>query len=402
MSREIEMREGEELFRLRTPALVVGLVGLAGLLVGAFLDPDQFFRSWLMGWVLLVMIATGSLGVIMIHSMTGGRWGVLMKRPAEAAASTLPIVALGFIPVVLGIHSIYAWSHAELLAHDALLRHKSIYLNETAFTVRGVVYFIIWSALAMALVRVSTQLDRNADPWIDLRRRRIAGAGLLILGFTLSFAAIDWLMSLEPHWYSTMYGISFVIGCLLSGWAVLTFSVVRLTRSEPYAGIAETQNFRDFGNMMLAFVMLWAYTAFSQFLLIWYGNIREEVPYYIIRMHGGWGVIATALLLFHFFLPFVLLLMRPIKDRPRTLGLVAVLVLVMRMVDIFWIAAPAWSAGHGEEAARAAPAFHLSWMDPLAFVALLALWYALFLRNLGRRPLLPQYEPIVKEAATHA
>lgn len=399
-----ESRGGEALFALRKPALIGGAVALVLLIVGALFDVDQFFRSWLMAWTLIVMIATGSLGVLMIHDLTGGAWGVLMRRPAEAAAATLPFVGLGFIPVVIGIHSIYAWSHADVLAHDELLQHKAAYLNPTFFTIRGVVYFLVWSILAMMLVRWSRRLDVHRDAGLELRLRRVAGFGLLALAFTMTFASVDWLMSLEPHWFSTMYGISFVIGCLLSAWAVLTLSVVRLSRDEPYAGEVEHTHFRDFGNLMLAFVMLWAYTAFSQFLLIWYGNIREEVPYYIVRMHGGWGVIATALLLFHFFLPFFLLLMRPIKDRPMTLGITAALVLFMRVIDIYWIAAPAWSVPHGDAAgdAAAAPVFDPSWMDPVAFVALLGLWFVLFLGNLRKAPLLPQYEAIPHEAHTHA
>jgi hypothetical protein len=182
--------------------------------------------------------------------------------------------------------------------------------------------------------------------------------------------------------------------------------VVRLSTSEPYAGVAGPMIFRDFGNLMLAFVMLWAYLAFSQFLLIWYGNLREEAPYYVVRSQGTWGVIGLIIVIFHFFLPFFLLLMRPIKDRPKTLGTVAVLVLVMRVVDIFWITAPAWVQGHGEEAAQGAEAahgapFHLSWMDPLAFLAMIALFFALYTRNLGKRSLLPPHDAHAQEAVAH-
>ncbi|HVR42072.1 MAG TPA: hypothetical protein VMS56_01400 [Thermoanaerobaculia bacterium] len=398
---------GEELFALRRPALILGAISSVALLAGAFADTEQFFRSWLMAWVLLVMISVGGLAVLLIQYLTGGIWGVLMRRPAEAAASTIPIVGLGFIPVLIGMKSIYVWSHPEVLAHDALLQHKQAYLNPSFFTIRGIAFFALWSVIAMLIVRWGRGLDERHDPWVELRLRRLSGFGLLAIGLTLTFASVDWLMSLEPHWFSTMYGLSFVIGCLLSGWAVLTMVVVRLARSEPYSVVVEPTNFRDFGNLMLAFVMLWAYTAFSQFLLIWYGNIREETPYYLTRMHGGWGVIAVVLLMFHFFLPFTLLLMRPIKDRPATLGTVAGLVLLMRVIDVFWIAAPAWLGGHGGEAAASHPAvhgapFHVSWMDPAAFIALLALWFVLFLGSLRKRALLPLYEPHVKEALSHA
>ena len=394
---------GRDLFRLQTPALIVGVLATIGLLIGAFTEPDQFFRSYLMGWILLVMISAGSLGLLMMQYLTGGRWGVLIRRPAEAAAGTIPIVGLAFIPLLFGMHSVWEWSHAEVVQHDALIRHKEPYLNASFFTGRAIFFFLFWSVMAFLLVRWSKRLDVHHDRWLELRMRKLSGFGLVALTLTLTFASVDWLMSLEPHWFSTMYGISFVVGCLLSAWAVLTISVVLLSRTAPYGGIVEAQNFRDLGNLMFAFVMLWAYTAFSQFLLIWYGNIREETPYYVVRAHGGWGVIAAALLVFHFFLPFTLLLMRAIKDRPRTLGMVAALMLFMRMVDLFWITAPAFrQGGHGGEAASHEASFHLSWMDPLAFIALLSLWTVLYLRRLAARPLLPEYEPYVKEALGHA
>lgn len=400
-----DSRGGEELFRLEKPALIAGALGLAGLLFGAFTHTERFFRSYLMGWIPLVMIAVGALGVLMLQYLTGGRWGVLLRRPAEAAVRTIPLVALLFLPVVFGIHSIFEWSHAEVLAHDKLIAHKQPYLNPTFFTVRGVLYFVIWAAMGMMLLRWSRQLDEHVDGWVQLRMRKLSGIGLVILALTATFASVDWMMSLEPHWFSTMYGISFIIGCLLAFWAVGTISVVRLSLSDPYASIVKPMNFRDLGNLMFAFTMLWAYTAFSQFLLIWYGNVREETPYYVTRSQGGWGVLAAILLVFHFFLPFFLLLMRQIKDRPSTLGKVAVLMLVMRLIDVFWLMAPAL-AGHHDAAAETggqhATPFHLDWMDPLAFIGLLGLWFFFYLRNLRQRSLLPEWELKAKEAHSHA
>jgi hypothetical protein len=394
-------RGGEELFRLQKPALVVGVIALALLAVGAFTDSEQFFRSYLMGWIFVFMISAGALAVLMIHNLTGGRWGHLLRRPAEAAAGAMPLVALAFLPILLGMTSIYAWAVPENVAHDALLKHKEAYLNPAFFTGRAVFYFVVLSVFALLLIKWGRSLDETRDGWVALRMRKLSGFGLLATSLILTFASIDWQMSLEPHWFSSMYALSFAVGCLLTAWAFLVLSVERLSGSEPYGAVATPMVFRDFGNLMLAFVMLWAYLAFSQFLLIWYGNLREEAPYYVVRSQGTWGVIGLIIVIFHFFLPFFLLLMRPIKDRPRTLAVVAVLVLVMRAVDIFWITAPAWVAGHGGEDAAHGAAFHLSWMDPVAFIAMLGLFFALYTRNLGKRSLLPPAEAHAQEAVAH-
>jgi hypothetical protein len=209
---ETDTTSGADLFALQKPALIVGVIALVGLLIGAFLDTDQFFRSYLMGWLLIVMISAGALAVLMIQYLSGGRWGVIIRRPAEAIVSTIPLVGLAMIPVLVGMHSIYAWTHTDLVAHDALLQHKEAYLNVPFFIARAVLYFAIWSALALMLVRWGRSLDENHDGWVELRIRRVAAGGILALGLTLTFASVDWIMSLEPHWFSTMFGISFIIG----------------------------------------------------------------------------------------------------------------------------------------------------------------------------------------------
>ncbi len=400
---EFGIRGGDALFRLQKPALAVGAIAMIALIAGAFADSAQFFRSYLMGWIFVLMISAGALLVLMLGNLTGGRWAFLLRRPAEAAASAMPIVALAFLPILLGLQSIYTWAVPEIVAHDKLLQHKQPYLNAAFFTGRAVFFFLFWSVAALLLVKWGRTFDETRDGWVALRMRKLSGFGLLATALTLTFAAIDWQMSLEPHWFSSMFALSFVVGCLLTGWAFLVLSVVRLSADAPYAGAAKPLAFRDFGNLMLAFVMLWAYLAFSQFLLTWYGNLREEAPYYLVRAQGTWGAIGFALIIFHFFLPFFLLLMRPIKDRPRTLGVVAVLVLVMRAVDLFWITAPAWAQGHGEGGVsqQGAP-FHLSWMDPVAFLAFAALFLGLYIRNLGTRSLLPpEQEALAKEAVAH-
>ncbi len=398
---ETDVRGGDALFRLQKPALALGALAAIALVIGAFSNSAQFFRSYLMGWIFVLMISAGALAVLMIFNLTGGRWGFLLRRPAEAAASAMPLVAIAFIPILLGMKSIYVWADPEIVSHDKLLQHKAAYLNPAFFTGRAVFFFVLWSVFAYLLIKWGKTVDETRDGWVALRMRKLSGFGLLATALTLTFGAIDWQMSLEPHWFSSMFALSFVVGCLLTGWAFMVLSVVRLSADAPYAAVAKPMVFRDFGNLMLAFVMLWAYLAFSQFLLTWYGNLREEAPYYIVRSQGTWGAIGFALIIFHFFLPFFLLLMRPIKDRPKTLAVVAVLVLVMRMVDIFWITAPAWAQGHGGATSQHGAPFHLSWMDPVAFLAFAALFFGLYVRNLGTRSLLPPHELEAKEAVAH-
>lgn len=392
-------REALRIFRWQRPILMGSAVSMLLLVLSALLidhGRTQFFRSYLLGAVFITSIALGSVGVLAMQYLTGGQWGVAIRKSLEAAARTLPLVALAFLPVLFGLHDLYEWTHDEVVAHDPVLQTKVRYLNEPFFIARTAAYFLIWIGIAYFLTRWGREYEETASPWTAVRIGRMSAGGLLVLALTLTFASVDWMMSLEPHWYSTMYGISFLVGCLLAAMAFASLVASLLTEYEPLAEIFSPRTYRDLGNLMLALVMMWAYTAFSQYMLIWYGNLREEVPYYIPRTQGGWGVVAAMLIVFHFFLPFGLLLMREIKDRPRTLGFVAALILVMRIVDHFWIIAPAFRE-HGEHAG----AFRLHWMDLLAVIGLTGLWVALFLWQLEKRPLLPRSEPVPQEALSH-
>jgi len=381
--------------RLETPALIAGVIGLALCAIGAFLNTTQFFRSYLVAFIFVSGIAIGSLGVLMIQFLTGGAWGVLIRRCLESATRTFPLLAIAFIPIALGMRNLYIWTDHNLVAHDHVLHAKAPYLNVTFFLLRTVFYFAIWIIISTLLNRWSKQHEETSSPWLGLRLRNASAAGLLVMAITMTFASIDWMMSLEPHWYSTMYGISFIIGNCLSALAFSSVIVVLMSRDEPISLVAKPIHFRDLGNLIFAFVMLWAYTAFSQFMLIWYANIREEVPWYTRRMNGGWGTIAALLIVFHFFLPFFVLLIRAIKDHPRSLGMVALFVIFMRAVDVFWLIAPGF---HPEEAH--AP-FSIHWLDPAAILGLGGLWFFFFLRFLRRHPVLPFNEEFVQEALSH-
>lgn len=383
------------LSRFQLPALGVGLLALVAAIVIAFMGGEnaqqQFFRSYLFAWIAIVGLAIGSLAILCIQYLSGGDWGVLLRRNMEAGVRTLPLVALAFIPIGLGMHELYEWSHADAVARDPILQWKRPFLNPQMFWGFSIAFLTIWSAIGWYLTRLARDYEDSGSPWIALRMRQVSAATLLFLGLSLTIASTHWIMSLEPHWFSTMYGISFIVGALLISHA---FNVLVLTanREEGILPRITTRiHYRDVGNLMLAFVMLWAYTAFCQWLLIWYGNLREEIPWYIRRSTGGWLYIATSLLIFHFFVPFFALLNRPVKENPRVLAGVMVYLIFMRFVDLYWLIMPAFYAD----------GIHFHILDVLLPVALLSLWIAAYLSNLRKRNLLPTYEPFVQEALTH-
>lgn len=391
---ELALSPPAALDRYQRPALIVGVVGLAISLIGLFANREQFFRSYLVGFVFIASITLGSLAVLMIQYLTGGIWGIVTRRSLEASTRLLPVLLMAFIPLAFGMRDLFEWARPEVVAHDALLQHKAPYLNITAFFVRAAIYFLLWFLAAYLLNRWAMRQERAISLWRGLKMRHVSAVGLMLMALTLTFASIDWMMSLEPHWFSTMFGISFIVGCGLSALAFSTLMVVLLSRYQPMASVIKAGTFRDLGNLMFAFVMLWAYTAFSEFMLIWYGNIREEVPYFLKRMHGGWGVVAVLLIIFHFFFPFVALLLRDVKERARMLGIVAGAVLFMRLVDFIWLIAPAFQ--HGEH-----PHFNLHWLDITAPIGLAGVWFFFFLGQLKRRTMLPSDEPYVQEALSH-
>jgi len=379
------------LARLERTGLRVGLALLVALGVGFLLDPEQFFRSWLLGWLFWLGVAVGSLGLAMLNQLTGGLWGQVPRRFHEAAARTIPFMAVLFLPVLVGLQSLYAWARPEAVAVDEVLQRKAAYLNVGFFLVRSVVYFAVWSGLALAVSRWSELQDGGADPARGARLRGLSGVGLVALAGTTTFASIDWGMSLAPHWYSTMYGVLFIIGWTLSALSFTIIVVAHLAREPPLAQVLRPGTVHDLGKLLLAFTMLWAYVNFSQFLIIWSGNVNEETPFYIQRLQGGWNVVAVLLVLFHFALPFALLLSRRLKRDAGRLALVAALMLLMQLVDLFWLLGPDLAAhGHG------LVPFHVHWMDLAAAVSLGGLWISLFARGARGRPVLPIGEPAVR------
>jgi hypothetical protein len=325
----------------------------------------------------------------MIQHLTGGRWGLAIRRLLEAGTRTVPVLVLLFLPVVVGLKRIYPWAGSE--QSDATIRHaieiKHAYLNVPFFLGRAAFYFAVWFLLAYFLNRVSLETDAG----MDLRRARlmrsISGGGLLLMGLTITFMSMDWAMSLDPRWFSTIYGMLFMIGTALSALALCIVVITRIMGTGPLSVVANADTLHDLGKLMLAFIMVWAYFSFSQFLIIWSGNLPEEIPWYLRRYHGTWKLIGLFLVVFHFAVPFLILLSRSVKRRAKTVGMIALWILAVRAVDLFWLVRPEFPPS----------GFALHWLDLTLAVGLGGVWLGVFARQLKTRPLLPLGEPEVRE-----
>lgn len=373
-------------------AFAAGAVGLAISLLGAFFDSVQFFQSYLVAYIFWLAIPLGSLAILMLHHLVGGAWGWVIRRLLEAATRTLPLIALLFVPLFFGLQVLYPWARPELVAGDPILQHKANYLNVPFFVVRAIFYLALWGGIAYFLNRWSRQQDDVAEISAGKRLRRLSGPGLLLYFLTMSFAAIDWIMSIDAHWFSTIYGALWIVNQGLTGFAFAIVGLCWLENKKPLAGLVRQDHFHDLGNLLLAFVMLWAYMAFSQYLIIWSGNLAEEIPWYIARTTGRWRWIPPVLIIFHFFLPFFLLLLRDVKRRSGALLWVALGVLAMRLIDTFWMIVPGFVAA-GQT---------LHWLDLALIVGIGGIWLGVFLWQLDKLPLLPLQAPLVaEESAAH-
>jgi hypothetical protein len=380
-----------DLKRWRSGALAAGIAGAVLCAIGFFISPFQFYRSYLWSYVFIAGVSVGSLAWLMLQYLTGGAWGVVIRRPSEAAARTLPLVALMFIPIAIGIPNLYSWSHAKVVAADEILQHKQVYLNVPFFLIRAAAYFAGWILLSWLLNRWSAREDREGSAGVHGKMAAVAGPGLIFWGFSVTFMSVDWVLSLDPHWFSTMFGMLFMAGQALSSMAFLIALLVLLSHRRPMSEVLTPRHLHDLGKLLLALVMVWAYFSFSQFLIIWAGNLPDEIPWYLERLRGGWQYVGLALVIGHFALPFALLLSRDLKRNFKLLAGIAIFVLFMRLVDIYWLVAPDFRQG----------AFGVSWMDIAAPIGMGGIWLAYFLIQLGERPLMPLHDPHLVEALEH-
>ena len=372
-------------------SLMVGVVfGLVAVIL-AFFRPEQFFRAYLLGFMCWLGVALGSMAILMIRHLTGGGWGMVIRRILGAAMRTVPLLTLLFIAVILGIHKLYIWAQPLDQVADKHLREHleditKTYLTTNGFIVRAIVYFAIWNLLSLLLSMWSRQTDRAGAPDNTSRFKAVAGPGLILYAFTISFAAIDWIMSLDPSWISTIFGLVILIGEVLSAMCFAVVVERILFNYKPMSEMLRPDFVHDHGKWMLTFVMVWAYFNYSQWLIIWAGNLPSEITYYVRRLNGGWGYVGLMVVIFHFAVPFAILLSRPFKRNIRKLVWLAAWLLLMRYVDLFWIVEPNFSR-----------AFLLTPEDVIVPVAIGGFWLGYFFHNLGALPLLPAYDPSAVE-----
>jgi hypothetical protein len=380
----------ESVSRLQQRALVVGVVGLLLSLIALFRSPEQFFHSYLVAFLFILGLSLGSMGLLMLQHLTSGHWGVMIRRPLEAATRTLWLVALCFVPIIIGMKYIYGvWLNAPPTGEGALSSFQKTYLTPQWFIVRGVIYFAVWLLLVVTLNRWSRRQDVDREDRALRRKfKMLSGPGIILYVFGIGFASIDWAMSLAPNWFSTIYGFIFVAGEVISSFCLVIAILVLLAKTPPMAGIIQPRHFHDLGKFLLTFLLLWAYFSFSQLLIIWSGNQPDEISFYRSRLYGGWGVVAVIVVIFHFFTPFFLLLSANLKRNAGRLTTVAFLLVLMRLVDLFWTTRPAFPN------ALAYP----SWVDVTVPLALIGFWLAFFARNLKSLPLLPLGDPKLEEA----
>jgi hypothetical protein len=388
-----EYKAPESVSRLQTRAFGVGLIALVLAVFGAMRSPETFYQSYLMSFMLVLGLAVGSLGLVMLQHLTSGHWGIIIRRPLESATRTLPLLVVFFLPIALfGMKHLYrAWLDPQALQKEPLSHFQQSYLTAGGFQFRAILYFALWLALMFVFNVLSKRQDTNQDDRA-LRRRlqMLAGPGIILYVFAMSFAAVDWVMSLSPHWASTIYGFLFIAGQLISAMAFMIAVVVLLSRAEPFAGILQKRHLHDLGKLLLAFVMLWAYFDFSQLLIIWSGNQPEEISFYRTRLYGGWGVVAVIVLIFHFLVPFLLLLSQDVKRNAKILPKIAMWLILMRLVDLYWMTRPEFTSS-------AMP----TWLDLVLPIALGGLWLGFFASNLKQCPLLPLGDPKLAEAIEH-
>ena len=386
--------------QLEWPSLVTGgaliAASVVALITGASGD---FFRAYLIGFFLILGLTLGAMGLLFVHHLVGGAWGFIIQRMLEAATRTIPVVAILFLPLLIHVltaeHPIYHWAEHGAAEHDKLLAHKAPYLNTTGFAVRAAVYFVVWSLLIYFLNRFSKLQDETGDGSLANRLGQMAGPGIVLYVFTMTFASFDWAMSLDPHWFSTIYGVIFVVGQVLSSMAMMIV-LVPLARRNADLGVAMTiDRLHDLGKLLLAFTCLWGYVQLSQFLIIWYGNLPEEVIFFYQRSRGGYEYIALGVVFGQFVFPFLLLLSRWPKRSLVWAPRIAAWILFARYIDLYWYLMP-----HAEGGSHEAH-LHFHWVHITAPVGLLGLWFFVFLMNLEKRPLLPFNDPRWKEKLSH-
>ena len=333
---EATIPAGHSWNRMPVIGAVCALLGIVACAILGIANPRQFFFSWLVSFLFFLSLAVGALFFVLIQYAAQGGWGIVLRRIGETTFATIPVMAALFLPVVLGLHDLYEWSHADAVANDALLRWKAPYLNVPFFLIRAALYFGLWSFIAVLYYRGSRGQDVTGDPGVSARLRKFAGPAIMVLAVTQTLASVDWIMSLTPHWYSTMFGVYFFAGSFVGFIALLSVVSVAMRRAGLLDTVINPEHLQDIGKFLFAFTVFWTYIAFSQFFLMWYGNLPEETIWYRDRMEGSWMTVSLFLMVGHFVAPFFYLMGRAVKRRNSTLAVGGAWLLAMHYVDLYW------------------------------------------------------------------
>jgi hypothetical protein len=392
----IALAARDTLKKYQQMAAFVGLVFLALTVAGYFVSgAQQFLRSYLIGAYFWLGAGMGCLVLLMIQHVSGGAWGVMIRRPLEAGTKTLYAMWLALLPLLIFAPKLYLWADPAH-AGDKIVQAKALYLNIPFLWVRWLIYGVVWLGLTTLLNKWSRLEDETRSTEYSIKMEKLSGPGIVAYFFTVTFASIDFLMSLDPTWASTVYGFLIAAGQGLSGLCIVVATLALLVKYAPIDHALTKRHLHDLGKLMLAIVMLWAYLGFSQLLIIYSGNLPAEITWYVRRLNGGWEWVGLALLLLHFTLPFLLLLSQPLKRNPKTIASLAIFIILIRIVDVFWLVEPNF-----QPADPARTSFTVSWLDFAAPLGFGGLWLAIFFRMLPEQPLLPLGSPDLQRTLNH-
>lgn len=376
-------------------ALSAGLVFLVISVLGYFQDSAQFFLAYITSFMFWLSIALGGLFFTMLHHLTGAKWSTVLRRVSESAAGTIPLMLILFIPILFGLHELFHWSHPEVYdpaspSFDELLKKKEAYLNVPFFVIRAVIYFAVWFLLSHYLTKTSVAQDSGHDDKLTGQMRRVSAPGMVLFALTITFASFDWLMSLDAHWFSTIFGVYIFSGAFL---AIMSFMILVgyfQRRRDVLTDVITVEHYHDLGKLTFGFIIFWAYMAFSQYFLIWYANIPEENYWYLYRWDNSWKYVSLVIIFGHFVIPFVGLLTRAAKRTIPYLAVMAGWILVMRWADLYWLVMPTHHQG----------GFHFSWMDVTTCVGVGGLFVWFFWKRYTSYAVVPVKDPGL-EASIH-
>jgi len=381
--------------RMQRRGYIAAAIGLVVAIALGFRDWTQFFHSYLFAYVFWMVFSMGSLAILQLHHMTGGRWGLPIRRFLEAGSRTIPVMSVLLVPILVAMKRIYPWvANPDILGNQATDHFRRAYLDHGFFIVRAVIYVAVWNLLAYFLNKWSAEQDRTADPRLKERMSSLAAPGTVLWAITWSWAMIDWVMSLEPTWFSSIYGMVFMVVAALVGVSLSAIMLAIFNGYEPLRESYEPPHLNDIGNLMLTFTILWTYMSFAQFLIIWSGNLKQEITWYKTRAFTSWGYIGAALLIFHFFVPFFILLQRRVKRRVQRLATVAVWMLGVSLLDVFWLVVPAFQ--------NMRDGVHVHLVDIFAVLGIGGVWFAAYAAQLRKLPLLPLHDPRFEGVLEHA